>query len=115
MAVCYLFLLGPVAAAMFAWPEGVGSLFRPIFANWVNALCDLVLWRFWWCIILLCMCTRINWLKDIGSYDPSSAWEPIVYTAFMVMLAYVPFSALEFRPGDMVDSLLEKATGNKST
>lgn len=115
VAVCYLFLLGPVAAAMFAWPEGVGTLFRPIFANWINALCDLVLWRFWWCIILLCMCTRINWLKDIGSYDPSSAWEPIVYTAFMVMLAYVPFSALDFRPGDMVDSLLEKATGNKST
>ncbi|CAN5738900.1 hypothetical protein BH10CYA1_BH10CYA1_34580 [soil metagenome] len=114
VAVCYLFLLGPIAAAMFAWPEGVGSLFRPVFANWINALCDLVLWRFWWCIILLCMCTRINWLKDIGSYDPSSAWEPIVYTAFMVMLAYVPFSALDFRPGDMVDSLLEKATGNKT-
>jgi hypothetical protein len=114
VAVCYLFLLGPIAAAMFAWPEGVGTLFRPVFSNWVNALTDLVLWRFWWCIILLCMCTRINWLKDMGSYDPSSAWEPIVYTAFMVMLAYVPFSALEFRPGDMVESLLQKATGGKS-
>lgn len=114
VAVCYLFLLGPIAAAMFAWPDGVGSLFRPVFGNWVNALTDLVLWRFWWCVILLCMTTRINWLRDMGSYDPSSAWEPIVYTAFMVMLAYVPFCALDFRPGDMVDSLLQKATGGKS-
>jgi len=113
VAVCYLFLLGPIAAAMFAWPEGAGTLFRPVFSNWVNALIDLVLWRFWWCIILLCMCTRIHWLQEMGSYDPSSAWEPIVYTAFMVMLAYVPFSALDFKPGDMVESLLQKATGGK--
>ncbi|MBI2811429.1 MAG: hypothetical protein HYX67_11455 [Candidatus Melainabacteria bacterium] len=115
VAICYLFLLGPVAAAMFAWPEGVGTLFRPVFGNWINALSDIILWRFWWCIILLCMGTRIQWLKDIGSYDPSSPWEPLVYTAFMVMLAYVPFSALDFRPGDMVDSLLQKATGSKAS
>ncbi len=111
--VCYLYLLGPIAAAMFAWPEGVGTLFRPVFSNWLNGLSDLVLWRFWWCVILLCMATRIQWLKDIGSYNSGSAWEPIVYTAFMVMLTYVPFAALDFRPGDMVDSLLEKAAANK--
>ena len=111
--ICYLYLLGPIAAAMFAWPAGVGKLFRPVFSSWLNGLTDLVLWRFWWCIILLCMATRIQWLKDIGSYNPSSEWEPLVYTAFMVMLTYVPFAALDFKPGDMVDSLLEKAAANK--
>ena len=35
--ICYLFLLGPVAAAMFAWPSGIGSLFSNVFANWLNA------------------------------------------------------------------------------
>jgi hypothetical protein len=107
--VCYLYLLGPIAAAFYAWPGGIGSLFRPVFNNWLNALTNLVLWRFWWCAILLCMVVRINWLKDIGMYDPNSAWEPLVYTAFLVMLAYVPFHALDFRPGDLVDKLLEKA------
>jgi hypothetical protein len=108
--VCYLYLLGPIAAAMFAWPEGMGSLFQPVFSSWLNGLSNLVLWRFWWCVILLCMSTRIQWLQDIGSYSPNSPWEPIVYTAFLIMLTYVPFAALDFRPGDMVDSLLEKAT-----
>lgn len=108
--VCYLLLLGPIAAAMFAWPDGVGTLFCSIFGNWLNGLSNLVLWKFWWCVILLCMSTRIQWLKDIGSYSPGSPWEPIVYTAFMVMLTYVPFGALDFRPGDMVDALLDKAS-----
>lgn len=107
--VCYLFLLGPVAASMFAWPDCVGSLFRPVFANWLNALSNVVLWKFWWCTILLCMATRIHWLKESGGLNFSSPWEPIVYTAFLVMLGYVPFSALDFKPGDMVDALLEKA------
>ncbi len=107
--VCYLFLLGPIAASMFAWPDCVGSLFRPVFANWLNALSNVVLWKFWWCTILLCMATRIHWLQETGGLNFSSPWEPVVYTAFLVMLGYVPFSALDFKPGDMVDALLEKA------
>jgi hypothetical protein len=107
--VCYLFLLGPMAAAFYAWPGGIGSLFRPVFNNWLNALTNLVLWRFWWCAILLCMVVRINWLQDIGQYNPQSPFEPLVYTAYLVMLAYVPFHALEFRPGDLVDQMLQQA------
>jgi hypothetical protein len=112
--VCYLYLLGPMAAAFYAWPGSIGSLFKPVFNNWLNALTNLVLWRFWWCVILLCMVVRINWLKDIGAYDPNSPWEPLVYTAFMVMLAYVPFHALEFKPGDLVDQLMQKAQVGQS-
>lgn len=107
--VCYLFLLGPIAASLFAWPDSVGNLFRPVFANWINALSNVVLWKFWWCTILLVMATRIHWLKEIGSLNLSNPWEPIVYTAFLAMLGYVPFSALDFKPGDMVDAVLEKA------
>ena len=107
--VCYLYLLGPIAAALFAWPNGVGSLFKPVFSNWLNALTSLVLWRFWWCIIVLCMSTRVYWLKEIGSYSADGKWEAIVYTAFLVLLAYVPFAAFDFKPGDMVDQLFDKA------
>lgn len=111
--VCYLYLLGPIAAAFLAWPAGMGRLFRPVFSSWLEGLLNLVLWRFWWCVILLCMSTRIQWLTEAGSYDPKSPWEPIVFIAFGVMLSYIPFMALDFRPGDMVDQLLEKtnATG----
>lgn len=109
--VSYLFLLGPIAASFLAWPTGVGKLFKPVFSNWLEGLFNLVLWRFWWCVILLCMSTRIQWLIQMGQYDPKSPWEQIVFIAFTVMLTYVPFMALDFKPGDMVDALLEKTKG----
>src|SRR5262249_29201896 len=57
--MCYLFLLGPIAAAFFAWPSGVGSLFRQVFSKWLDAVVVLALWRFWWCVILAVMTQRI--------------------------------------------------------
>jgi hypothetical protein len=108
VVVCYLFLLGPLAASFFAWPTGIGTLFKPIFGYWVDGLTILVLWRFWWCVILLCMCVRIEWLQQLGQYAPNSQWEQITYTAFMVMLTYVPFLPFDFRPGDLVETLLQK-------
>jgi hypothetical protein len=108
VVVCYLFLLGPIAAAFFAWPSGIGTLFNTIFGYWLDGLTILVLWRFWWCVILLCMGVRIEWLQQLGQYVPNSQWEQIMYTAFMVMLTYVPFLPFDFRPGDLVESLLQK-------
>ncbi len=107
--ICYLFLLGPIAAAFYAWPSTTNALFKNVFSNWINGLISLALWRFWWSLIILCMCIRIQWLKDLGEYNPNSPWEGIVYTAFVVMLTYVPFMPFEFKPGSMVTSLLDKA------
>lgn|GEM_PF-1360227 len=105
--VCYLFLLGPIAAAFLAWPGNIGKLFAPIFGNWMNALLLLTLWRFWWCAIVLCMATRLSWMSQSG--QSGGEWEDLIYTAFLVMLVYVPFAPFDFRPGDMVDQLLQKA------
>ena len=107
--MCYLFLMGPIAAAFFAWPNGVGRLFKMVLGSWLDAVTNLALWRFWWCVILLCMSTRIHWLQEIGQYNAQDPWERAVYTAFMVMLTYVPFNPFDFRPGDLVDTLLQKA------
>jgi hypothetical protein len=108
--VSYLFLMGPIAAAFYAWPGGVGQIFRPVFQNWLNALINLVLWRFLWCVIVLCMSTRLQWLQEIG--EPTDGpWETMVFVSFMVMLASVPFVGLTFRPGDLVDQLMDKAKG----
>lgn len=49
---CYLLLLGPIAASLFTWPSGIGTLFKPVFKSWLDGLTILVLWRFWWCIHL---------------------------------------------------------------
>lgn len=106
---CYLLLLGPIAASFYAWPGGVGRLFRTVFANWVDAVVNIALWRFWWILLVLCAITRIQWLKDIGEYVPNTEWEALMFTCFLVMMSYVPFMPFELKPGALVDKLLEKA------
>ncbi len=106
---CYLLLLGPIAASLYAWPGGAGRLFRTVFANWVDAVVNISLWRFWWILLLLCAITRIQWLKDIGEYIPNTEWEALMFTCFLVMMSYVPFMPFELKPGELVDRLLDKA------
>jgi hypothetical protein len=108
--MCYLMLMGPIAAALFAWPTNAGSLFSKVFANWVDAVTNLALWRFWWCVVLLCMCTRISWLTELGEFNPNTQWEMLVFTAFGVILTYVPFMPFDYKPGEMVAKVLEKAS-----
>jgi hypothetical protein len=104
---CYLFLLGPLAASLFAWPDAIGRLFKPVFGNWLDGLFNLVLWQFWWSVIILCMATRLQWLAESGQ-PVDGPFEAIVFAAFMVMLTYIPFMALDFKVREMVDQLLEK-------
>lgn len=105
---CYLFLMGPIAAALYAWPGSVGKLFKPIFINWVNAVVTLSLWRFWWILICFTMVTRIQWLREIGEYVPNTEWEALMLGCFLVMMMYVPFAPFDIKPGELVDKLLEK-------
>ena len=103
--MCYLFLLGPIAACFFAWPTGIGSLFRPVFANWLNAVIVLALWRFWWCVILAVMTQRIVYLHP----NPGAASEMMVFSCFLALLLYIPFQPFSFNPGPIVSSILDKA------
>ncbi|MBA3858162.1 MAG: hypothetical protein C0507_14755 [Cyanobacteria bacterium PR.3.49] len=106
---CYLFLMGPIAAALYAWPGSVGRLFKPVFINWVNATVTISLWRFWWILIVFVMVTRLSWLREIGEYVPNTQWEALMLGCFMVMMMYVPFAPFELKPGELVDRLMEKA------
>lgn len=106
---CYLFLMGPIAACLYAWPGSVGKLFKPVFINWVNACVTLSLWRFWWILIVFVFVTRIHWLQEIGEYIPNTEWEAMMLVCFFVMMTYVPFAPFEVKPGEMVDKILEKA------
>jgi hypothetical protein len=105
--MCYLLLLGPIAASFFAWPSGVGrDLFRKTFAGWLDGVVILALWKFWWNICLLCMALR---LASGYVQNPTDQYELFMYTAFMAILTFVPFNPFEFRPGEIVSHVLEKA------
>jgi len=106
---CYLLLMGPIAAALYAWPGSVGKLFKPVFINWVNSVVTLSLWRFWWVLIIFVFVTRIHWLTEIGEYVPNTEWEAMMLVVFLVMMMYVPFAPFEVKPGEMVDKILDKA------
>ncbi len=107
--MCYLFLFGPIAAAFFAWPTAVGSLFSRIFAVWVDGVINVGLWRFWWSTVLLAAQTRIEWLQEIGQYNPYCEWEMIIFVAFIVILMYVPFNPFDFKAGEMVSQIMSKS------
>ncbi len=106
--VLYLFLMGPIAAALYAWPWGMARLFKTVFSNWLNAVINLVLWRFWWCVITLVMDARISWLSQEGIYQANSPWELFAMICFLVLLSTVPFMAFQFNPGSFVDKLLSE-------
>ena len=104
---CYLFLLGPIAAAFYAWPSGIGSLYTRVFTTWIDGLINLCLWKFWWNVVLLCIDTRLSWLGAAFSiYDQ---WELLMFIAFLVILTYVPFNPFDFKPGEMVSQVMQKA------
>jgi hypothetical protein len=106
---CYLLLMGPVAAAFYAWPHGVGSLFPRVFAGWVDGMVNLALWRFWWCVVLLIMDTRLGWLSVAGLLDIYSMWELMMFISFLVIMTYVPFNPFDFKPGEMVQQIMSKS------
>lgn len=103
--ICYLFLLGPLAAAFFAWP-GVGrDLFRRAFATWVDGVVVLSLWKFWWNIVLIVMTIRC----ESGALNPFDPFEVYYLVAFCCILMFVPFNPFDFKPGEIVSHALEKA------
>jgi len=98
--MCYLYLLGPLAAAFFAWPSIAGSnqsLFRGTFANWLNAVITVSLWRFYWMVILAIMTQRILYLQDSGG-GLDLQWEVAVFTCLLGLMMYVPFNPWNFDP-----------------
>jgi len=98
--MCYLYLLGPLAAAFYAWPSIAGSgpgMFRGIFANWLNAVITVALWRFYWMVILAIMTQRILYLQDTGG-GLDLQWEVAVFTCLLGLMLFVPFNPWVFDP-----------------
>jgi hypothetical protein len=95
--MCYLYLLGPLSAAFFAWPTVQGRLFRTVFGNWVNAVIMLALWRFYWMVILAIMTQRLIYVSEKGGgFDLQ--WEVAVFTCLLGLMFYVPMNPWNFDP-----------------
>lgn len=106
--MCYLFLLGPVAASFYAWPNMRGkgvSLFNKVFGNWIEAVIVLSLWRFWWNVVLACETTYIQWAREQSWFVPNSDWEMMVFTSFQVLLLAVPFAPFNFSAAPHIDKI----------
>jgi hypothetical protein len=103
--VCYLFLVGPLVAAFFAWP-GVGrELFRRAFSSWLDGVVMVTLWKFWWVVVLAAWTT---WL-EAGGINPFDPMGPYWLIAWMSILISVPFNPFEFKPGEVIQNVLAKA------
>ncbi len=105
--VCYLFLLGPLAAAFFAWPkiqaQGSQNLFKDVFANWVNAVIVVSLWRFYWMVLLAIMTQRILYIQDSGGAS-NLQWEVAVFTCLLGLMMWVPFNPWSFDPAQAMET-----------
>ena len=103
--MCYLYLLGPVAAAFFAWPSVRGKLFRSVFGNWTNAVITVSLWRFYWMVILAIMTNRLLNLGENGSMLFNLQWEVAIFTCLIGLLFYAPMRPWVFDPGQAYRSV----------
>lgn len=103
--LCYLFCLGPLAAAFFAWPSVGRDLFRKAFAAWVDGVVILCLWKFWWNVVLITMTVHC----ESGGMNPFDPFEVYYLVAFLCILMFVPFNPFDFKPGEIVGHAMEKA------
>ncbi|MBX9937744.1 MAG: hypothetical protein K2Y32_00750 [Candidatus Obscuribacterales bacterium] len=93
--ICYLFLMGPLAAAFYAWPATGQRLFRGVFGNWVEAVIKVSLWRFFWMVILAVMTQRLIYT---GGGTSDLQWEVCIFASFLGLLLYVPTEPFVFDP-----------------
>ena len=104
--LCYLYLLGPLAAAMFAWPKIGQNISRDMFGGWCNAVIMVSLWRFYWMVILAIMTQRILYMMDTNS-PIDLQWEVAVFVCFLGLMMYVPFNPWSFDPGQAFEAAMQ--------
>lgn len=115
--IMYLFLMGPIAASLYAWPGTVGqNLFSGVYSQWMDGVVLVTLWKFWWAVILLVMMVRldVNAANNLAAgLDPIPAstdqFETFMCASFCTLLMYVPFNPFDFQPGACVQSVLSQA------
>lgn len=111
--ICYLLLLGPLAAAFYAWPQVTGNrkLFRNVFGSWVEGVLQVSLWRFYWMVVLAVITQRLIYTNG-GTTNLQ--WEVCMFTCFLGILLWAPSSPFVFSPNGGLDKADGLAKSNKS-
>ncbi len=110
--ICYLFLLGPLAAAFYAWPQVTGNrkLFRNVFGSWVEGVIQVSLWRFYWMVVLAVITQRLIYTNG-GTNNLQ--WEVCMFTCFLGILLWAPSSPFNFSPNGGLGQAEKLAAQNK--
>ena len=93
--ICYLFLMGPLAAAFYAWPQISQRTFRGVFSSWLEAVIKVSLWRFYWMVILAVITQRLIYT---GGGTGDLQWEVCIFASFLGIMLYVPMEPFIFDP-----------------
>jgi hypothetical protein len=97
--MCYLFLMGPLSAAFYAWPQvNQGNnvpLFRGVFGNWLEAVIKVSMWRFFWMVVLAVVTQRLIYT---GGGTSDLQWEVCMFASFLGIMLYVPQQPFNFAP-----------------
>ena len=93
--ICYLFLMGPLAAAFYAWPQISQRTFRGVFSSWLEAVIKVSLWRFYWMVILAVITQRLIYT---GGGTGDLQWEVWIFASFLGIMLYVPMEPFIFDP-----------------
>lgn len=97
--ICYLFLLGPLTAAFFAWPEVGGSnkLFRNVFGSWLQGVIICSLWRFYWVLGLVLITQRLEFLgSPMGTGDLQ--WEVATFVCILGLMIWASMNPFTYDP-----------------
>ena len=101
--MCYLYLMGPISAALYAWPNvnngSKGERFRGVMSNWVEAVVCLSLWRFFWMLGLAIMTTRLKYIGAgyLGTNDLQ--WEVAIFITILALMIWSAQNPFNFDPG----------------
>ncbi|MBX9692761.1 MAG: hypothetical protein K2Z81_10280, partial [Cyanobacteria bacterium] len=100
--MCYLFLMGPIAAALYAWPnvnQGANDKFRGVLSNWVEAVICLSLWRFYWMLGLAIMTTRLKYIGGGSMGTGDLQWEVAIFITILTLMLWSAMNPFVYDPG----------------
>lgn len=113
--ICYLFLLGPLSAAFFAWPQLGKKLFRNVFGNWLYAVIMVSLWRFFWVVGLVIMTQRLLYINNPGGVHLGTGdlqWEVAVFVCILALMIWTSMQPFSYDPKaafEFVEQFMESA------
>jgi uncharacterized membrane protein YgcG len=113
--MCYLYLLGPLSAAMFAWPiVSSTGYFRQVFSKWVEAVICLALWRFYWTVALAIMTQRLVYIGSGKFGTGDLQWEAIIFCCSLGLMLWAAMNPFIYDPARAAGGIEQTVQTGKS-